>query len=316
MPLLRDNRDDFLALVIAAAEARAYPPAWVEKDYWITEVLRSLAEPLDEYAVIFKGGTSLSKAWGLIQRMSQDVDILLVPPRGAGSNARDRALKALTRRAGSAIHAEPFLVTSSTGIHRATTIRYGPTFEDPIVPAEVLLEIGVRGGPDPNEPRAIHSFVAEYALGEAGVAMSEFDELRPVEIYCLKPERTLVEKLSALHHLATTALDNTGIRIGTSMRHYYDIAMLLRHDEIRKQLHMGVVPSIAEDVEARSAAAGWPYTPRPVAGYAASPAFSDAFLSREDVSGAYARVLDLVVGGLRPPLYAVAQEVRGSAALL
>ncbi len=104
MPLLRDNHDDFLALVAATAENTSYPPGWIEKDYWITEILRSLSEPLGDFLVVFKGGTSLSKAWHLIQRMSQDVDILLVPPAGAGSNAKDKGLKAITKRAADAVN--------------------------------------------------------------------------------------------------------------------------------------------------------------------------------------------------------------------
>lgn len=316
MPLLRENHDDFLALVAATADDISYPPGWIEKDYWITEILRSLSEPLGDFLVVFKGGTSLSKAWHSIQRMSQDVDILLVPPADASSNAKDRALKAITKRAAEAVSMEPALVTSGTGVHRATNLKYPPAFLDPVVPPEVLLEIGVRGGPDPNERMQVQSFLAEYAVTKGGASADEFDEFRPVEIHCLAPERTLVEKLSALHNLATKSADGQEIKIGTSMRHYYDIAMLLENNEVLDRIQNGAVGTIAADVDARSAAAGWSYTPRPGGGYAESPAFSSAFLSREDVNNAYGAALDLVIGGPRPSLAAVVEEVQSVAGLL
>ena len=316
MARLRESHDDFLALVDATADDMSYPPGWIEKDYWITEILRSLSEQLGDFLVVFKGGTSLSKAWRLIQRMSQDVDILLVPPVGASSNAKDKGLRAITKRAADDVTMEPALVTSSNGVHRATNLEYTPVFLDPVVPPEVLLEIGVRGGPDPNERMQVQSFLAEYALMKAGASVDEFDEFRSVEIHCLAPERTLVEKLSALHNLATKSCDGQEIKIGTSMRHYYDIAMLLESNEVLDRLRNGAVDSIATDVDARSAAAGWSYTPRPQGGYAESPAFASVFLSREDVNKAYGAAVDLVIGGPRPTLAAVVEEVRSLARLL
>ena len=49
----------------------------IEKDWWVTTVLKSLfALPYAEH-ISFKGGTNLSKCWGLIQRMSEDIDIAI-----------------------------------------------------------------------------------------------------------------------------------------------------------------------------------------------------------------------------------------------
>ena len=53
-------------------------PAIIEKDYYVTEALRLIAATAGD-KVIFKGGTSLSKGWNLIQRFSEDIDIFLDP---------------------------------------------------------------------------------------------------------------------------------------------------------------------------------------------------------------------------------------------
>ncbi len=174
----------------------------------------------------------------------------------------------------------------------------------------------MRGGPDPNQRMQLQSFLTEYALTKGGASVDEFDEFKAVEISCLRPERTLVEKLSALHDLATRGVAGGEIKIGTSMRHYYDIAMLLRNNELLDRIRNGAVGAMATDVDGRSAAAGWAYTARPSGGYAESPAFSSSFLSREDVNKAYNTALDLVIGGPRPTLDVVVEEVRAVAHLL
>ncbi len=91
---------DFDAAVLAAAEhfrARGLRPAWIEKDYFVTDALRSLARHAPD-RIVFKGGTSLSKGWNLIERFSEDVDIFLaIGSEGTRPPAKlvDKELKAL-----------------------------------------------------------------------------------------------------------------------------------------------------------------------------------------------------------------------------
>ncbi len=91
---------DFEQAVIRAAEhfrPRGLREAIIEKDYYVTEALRIIEQAAGD-KVIFKGGTSLSKGWNLIQRFSEDIDIFLdplafTPP--LGKRAIDRELKKL-----------------------------------------------------------------------------------------------------------------------------------------------------------------------------------------------------------------------------
>lgn len=72
---------DFEQVVLQAAEyfrGQGLRPALIEKDYYVTEALRIIAATVGD-KVIFKGGTSLSKGWNLIQRFSEDIDIFLDP---------------------------------------------------------------------------------------------------------------------------------------------------------------------------------------------------------------------------------------------
>jgi predicted nucleotidyltransferase component of viral defense system len=91
---------DFEQAILRAAEyfrAQGLRPAIIEKDYYVTEALRIIATSAPD-KVIFKGGTSLSKGWNLIQRFSEDIDIFLDPLQFApvlGKNGIDRQLKKL-----------------------------------------------------------------------------------------------------------------------------------------------------------------------------------------------------------------------------
>jgi Nucleotidyl transferase AbiEii toxin, Type IV TA system len=110
MTLLRDSPDGLFALCGAAADSLGIPePAFVEKGFWVVELLRSVVRPLElepvnnipcSATVRFKGGTSLSKAFGLIKRFSEDLDIL-IECEGYGAGAREkRVLRPICERVG------------------------------------------------------------------------------------------------------------------------------------------------------------------------------------------------------------------------
>ena len=92
------EHEDFGALLVATADSRGLNEQFVEKDYYVTEVLRIVAATYGD-RVIFKGGTSLSKGWQLIDRFSEDVDLFVDParfvPALSGPRPIDRELRAL-----------------------------------------------------------------------------------------------------------------------------------------------------------------------------------------------------------------------------
>ncbi len=100
---------DFDQAILGAEQhfrARKLRPAIIEKDYYVTEALRLIANTAGD-KVIFKGGTSLAKGWNLIQRFSEDIDLFLDPlafnppsaRRRSTANSRKSAMRsAATRR--------------------------------------------------------------------------------------------------------------------------------------------------------------------------------------------------------------------------
>ena len=118
------DRPDFHEAITAAAGSLRLPAPIVEKDYWVTQALRAARESHpDDW--IFKGGTSLSKGYRLIQRFSEDIDVLVLP-RDRGATARDRAMKDIAASAATSLGLTglPPSVTAQTGVHRTYALEY------------------------------------------------------------------------------------------------------------------------------------------------------------------------------------------------
>ncbi len=320
MPLLRDSPDDFAVLVERVAAELAYPPAFVERDYWITEILRSIAQPIDGYdaSVIFKGGTSLSKGWRLLQRMSERRRPRNVRPGCIAERPRSRP--EVSDPARRTRHwRRSYGPSSRDSVHRARYFGYSQQHAHPALTGErVLLELGTRGGPEPHRRLTLRSLLADVAIGESIAAPDEFAEFAALEIDTLSPERTLFEKLAALHNLASKTVADPAAHqhLGTKLRHAYDIAMLLNDDATLAALRALDRAAILEDIERRSVDNAWEWTPRPAGGYADSPAFDPTFTEHPAVSAAYTRALELVVGGAKPSLDDLAELARSRADLL
>ena len=73
MEYLHNNKELFSDIIIAASDTLNIAPAIIEKDYYVTLLLKKITEKCPD--IIFKGGTSLSKCFKLINRFSEDIDI-------------------------------------------------------------------------------------------------------------------------------------------------------------------------------------------------------------------------------------------------
>ncbi|MGH3275101.1 MAG: nucleotidyl transferase AbiEii/AbiGii toxin family protein [Streptosporangiaceae bacterium] len=310
MPLLRDSPDDLFALCGAAAESLGIPdPAFVEKDFWVVELLRSVVRPLDldpvnnvpcSAAVRFKGGTSLSKAFGLIKRFSEDVDIL-VECEGYGTGTREkRVLWPICERAGKDLGLLPEQIVKlgyKTGVTRNIDYMVPGRLDSSSIRPGVRLEMGIRGGTSPGtQLRTISSYIADY-MASTGIE-ADFEELAAVEVDVLAPVRTLAEKLALLHDAGHLAAQGDTRPLGQAGRHFYDIHQLLESHEVITALSIPgqTMEVLAADVDAKSEEYGWSHTPRPGDGFAASLIFDPASDVRNMADQAYRNALGLVWG--------------------
>lgn len=246
------EHDDFAALLVAAGQALGLNEQFVEKDYYVTEVLRIVATAYGD-RVIFKGGTSLSKGWGLIDRFSEDVDLFVDPerfdPRLQGANAIDRELRRLRDAVGQhpGLTLLPELGQTTGGRGRADHFAYVTHFDElPGVAATVRVEPGVQSGDHPIEEREISSLVATFLVerGQGNIA----DDLAAFEMTLLHFRRTFVEKLFTIHS-KVMRLREDGTQVARDARHYADLHALAQRPEVVAMLESDEYEQIRRDYD-------------------------------------------------------------------
>ena len=245
--------------------------AHVEKDFWVTEVLRGVARHSAESGVsaVFKGGTSLSKAFGLLQRFSEDIDIIIMVP--GESVGKDNAyLKSFVTAAEAAtgLTADVDPTTATKGVKRTVTFAYPTAVPASALSQGVRLELGARGGTMPMVQRSVTSLLVQHG-SQIGLEVS-FAEAAPITMHVLAPVRTLVEKLMIVHHAAVEGDEAEQARLA---RHYYDIWCLLNDADTVAALTETPVDVLEREVVTFTRAAELETTRRPVNGFATSPAF-------------------------------------------
>ncbi len=245
---------DFEQAVIRAADhfrPRGLREAIIEKDYYVTEALR-IIEHAAGPQVIFKGGTSLSKGWGLIQRFSEDIDIFLDPTAfepPLGKKGIDRELKRLRQ----AIEQHPALTfvekESQTigGFGRNDRFEYAQRFAGAgEIRNRVFVEAGTASGREPTERVRLQSYVGQF-LAESGATLGAEDE-GPFEMRLLHFRRTFVEKMFAIH-AKVEAFKKAGQPIGGYARHYYDLFCLVQRPEVLAMLRSDEYAAIKADYD-------------------------------------------------------------------
>jgi len=90
---LHENKEVFEQTIDATGKYFKIADVFIEKDYWVTYVLKNLSESKHRDKVVFKGGTSLSKAYRLINRFSEDIDIAIIGADEFSGNAIKKIIK-------------------------------------------------------------------------------------------------------------------------------------------------------------------------------------------------------------------------------
>lgn len=233
---LHEDREAFAELVAVTAETISLPQVYVEKDYWVTRVLKFLSESSYVDEVVFKGGTSLSKAHRLIDRFSEDIDLAVFP---AGKS--DSALKKLIKRVEKAVtqgldYLENDERESKGSRFRKTVYRYtriidGSDFGQ--ASPELLVEVNAFTHLEPEqcEARELQTFIAEVLAKKGKMDLIAQFSLESFSINVLPVRRTLVEKMLGI--IKDSYNDDPVAKLSDRIRHLYDICLILRKDEYR-----------------------------------------------------------------------------------
>jgi hypothetical protein len=230
-------------LEVTAKDNNGITPSLVEKDYWIMHCLWGLQQAGFEFYM--KGGTSLSKGFKLIDRFSEDIDILIVPPGKMDVKTGQNHNKPLHIESRSKYYdylAKNIKVSGITEVVRDhefddKKLRNGgirliyPTLFDPVpgLKEGILLEVGF-ATVTPNEGVDISSWALDKVEGLG--QMSRFEDNRALGVKCFCPEYTFIEKLSAISFKYQKYIDEK-IKPSNFLRHYYDIHQLLKTKRVQ-----------------------------------------------------------------------------------
>ncbi len=240
LEIARMSKQDRSALVRYAASKTGIHEAIVEKDFWVCFMLDVL---FHEFAysdqVAFKGGTSLSKGYGLIERFSEDIDIILdwrqigygidEPWEDRSNTGQDRFTEDVSRRTGEFLRSYfmPALKDKLDDLqindyrlyifdkeNEVIRFEYPRTFENDAIVKEIRLEIGSLAAWTPITIRSVKPITAD-------ILPDVFDKIS-TNIRMVEAKRTFWEKATILHDIAHRSGD---IPFRYS-RHYYDLYQL------------------------------------------------------------------------------------------
>jgi hypothetical protein len=235
------DHPEFSELIRIVAEEKGIDPVLVEKDYWIMHCLHGLQQLGFTFAL--KGGTSLSKGHQIIDRFSEDIDILIEPPpnrnvkigRNQNSRPQIRTRKdfydwlSQTIEISGISKAERDTAFDDLPDYRSAGIRLNYiSVSEPMrgLREGVLLEVGF-DTVAPNTPRDISSWAYDHAASKVDIV-----DNRAKAVPCYDAGYTFVEKLQTV----STKFRNQQAEASQPvefMRHYYDIYKLLGEPEVQ-----------------------------------------------------------------------------------
>ena len=310
---------EFEQAMVRAAERFGVNEQFVEKDYYVTEILRIVADRLGDKAM-FKGGTSLSKGWGLIARFSEDIDLFVNPDRydpRPGKNKMDRNLKELSE----AVAEHPALTwlthegRTLGGLGREDYFAYRSHFAElPGIRSVVRLEPGIQSGTFPSEVVPITSLVGQFLQEEGAGELA--DDLVGFDMTLLHFRRTVVEKMFAIHG-KVVRLVQEAVPLGRDARHYADLYVLAETHKVRTMLASPEYTEIRHDYDAKSREFfASIYRPPEGLSFAASPAlFPDTDL-RKQIASEYESQCRLLFARSYPSFAEVCERFEGIRNLL
>lgn len=211
---LHNDKELFSDVVALTAEHMGLAQDIIEKDYYVSLILKKLS--VCEYPVCFKGGTSLSKAYGVIDRFSEDIDITFTEHLGENKrkNLKYNILKPIADELGLEITNWGSIESDKDYNHY--DMAYFSIVEDPFLASYVKLETALMSYAFPTVKHEISNYIYQALKDDEFDLLEEYG-LIPFTMQVQALERTLIDKVFALcdYYMQGKSARNS--------RHLYDI---------------------------------------------------------------------------------------------
>jgi len=235
------SKERRIEILNQATELTGLPSVAIEKDWWITLALNASFSLSYSKNIVFKGGTSLSKGWNLIERFSEDIDLAIDRKFfGFAGDISKTQIKNLRKQSCEFISTTFLddltkiltewkaidecrliaqLIKDSDKDPQVIEIYYNSVIDtSAYLPQRVLIEVSSRSLMEPIEERKINSILSENFPQQSFVTV-------PFAIPTVLPQRTFLEKIFLLHEEFSQETEK--IRIDRLSRHLYDLEKLM-----------------------------------------------------------------------------------------
>ena len=228
---LHENKILLRQAVQFTADQMKIPAIYVEKDYWVTYALYTIFHNEIGKDTVFKGGTALSKCYNMIERFSEDIDLVVLRREGETDNKLKTKLKAVSTVVEATLPEVTIEgITHKMGMNRKTAHSYNKEFKGDYgqVRDVIILESTWLGYYEPYTTKSIVSFVGQMMMDnkQSDIAF---------KLLALEPIRTICEKIMSLVRFSYG--ENPIDDLKKKIRHTYDLHQLLKQKEFLEFFH-------------------------------------------------------------------------------
>lgn len=242
---LHENRQLFADAIEAASRPKdegglGIKSIFIEKDYWICRSLALMAEGDKDNRTVFKGGTSLTKAYGIGARFSEGIDVAISEAWTLSGNQLKNLIRRTAKNMTSGLEELVIPGQTSKGSHYHKAFYVYPKAVDvsqtgAIKAGQLWVEINSFANPYPFERRTLTCFLADFLQASGNRQLAKDFGLIPFEVNVLDKRRTLTEKIVSLIRFSLADLYMP--QLAAKIRHFYDLHHLLHDEECRSYLY-------------------------------------------------------------------------------
>ncbi|MFP4664988.1 MAG: nucleotidyl transferase AbiEii/AbiGii toxin family protein [Bacteroidales bacterium] len=227
---LHQDRKIFEQSIRAASEHFEILERFIEKDYWVSHVLRQLADSNHAGKLVFKGGTSLSKAYNLIDRFSEDVDIAVLDVDQMSSNQTKQLIRKVEKKITKDLDEMSDAKQSSKGSRYRKSLH---TY-DSVIRSEdnkIVVEISSFANPFPYETLSVQAMLGSFMEQTGRDDLANKYKLQAFKINVLSKNQTMLEKIVSLIRFSYAT--DSEQALSEKIRHFYDLHFLYQDKACR-----------------------------------------------------------------------------------
>lgn len=240
---LHTDKEAYEELLTLASEHTGIERYKIEKDYWVCKMLKEITFSEHGCKVYFKGGTSLSKGYGLIDRFSEDLDLFVFSGnRDSSKSAEKQIVKEVSN----------FLIENNADIYQPgesitggnfRKLHFSYTTDSSVTGLKQHLEVELKCCDladksqmyYPSERRVITPIVTQFLESFGKPELIAKFALESFDVNCIDPRKTLCDKISRM--VRCSFADDAIPQIAKNIRDVYDLHQLYRQPEIQDFMH-------------------------------------------------------------------------------